>query len=287
MLLLLFPDATEKVLPPSLQQTLTASTMSAAEAIESIRSRIATRAGPQQYMMLRRFLVGASSATEARQALAELYVRIPDEQFDALAQALAPFDGAAFWEQISGPVSRRRTTVVRNAFESLNHGSIDNAITFSTICDRCDFSRNVTKERVEEERSRFLDLWNVGDAITYGDFDAFYRGMTSSTGEDDRAFEILVMRTWNLDKAASSLSAAQAAAAATCAKSLSGGSGTMSKMGRDHPLYKTAGMEYGSTVHQAPPPVQKFNRTGKFTSQEPPPSGSSGFNCSSTKGRFI
>lgn len=255
---------------------------------ESIFAGLRERANAGQFITLRRQLARCSTATAARSALADLFVRIPDEAFDVVVAATSDkaFNGNEFFRAVTSPFPRRRMFAIQVAFDRLKDAATG-MLPAATLHARCDMSRNVPRDRRDEARAEFLSLIDVdGSDLSLDDFEAFYRGFPLSA--DDTGFELHVTRTWNLDVPDHLLTTAQSTAATKGGFSPnSTASSSASSAGRSHPLYQTSNAVCGAGLDKAFPPVTKFNRTGEFTKKEPLPQPSSGLNTAKTVGRFM
>eukprot|EP00758_Cryptobia_borreli_P013501 Tbor_TRINITY_DN5840_c0_g1::TRINITY_DN5840_c0_g1_i14::g.5976::m.5976 len=219
---------------------------------------------------------------------------IPDEDFALIIKAFdAEGHGISIDEfliGIRGPLSLRRKTAIEAAYyriDSDHKGYID--INDMKAC--LDVSRHPNviagrsspEEMVNKYLSNFDNPTNPDGIVTFEDFINYYVGVSSNM-ESDEHFELLMIRTWALDRPSKSLVNVN-----TAVRSITGGRGLESDGGisrKNHPLYQSTSMSYGSTIDKHKMGVM-HNRPGAFTKNAPPCGGSTGLNFGSTKKTYM
>lgn len=321
---------------PSANGTQTAASIpSPTDAFTEIRTKVLQRYGKIGLKSVGQLLrsmdtdhSGSLDAEELRSGLREgLGVCISDPDFARIVRSLdtngdGRIDLREMIAGLRGPIPNRRRNVIEQAFRRLdvnNNGVIDvNELAASYDVSRHPdvLARRATNVQVAE---KFLSEWdNQPDSlVTAEEFINYYVGVSETVPQDDQ-FELLLIRSWALDRpsnASSALAANRSSASGQDGVSSrynanhgvppppkgNSPNGTVSSSGtntigyitedgaiarREHPLYQTAMMEYGKTAgqHRHEP---HHHLPGGFTKNAPPFSAGSGLNTSVTRSKVI
>lgn len=223
----------------------------------------------------------------------------------------------------------RRSMVVNRAFEKLlavrdlmsSEGKKDKqrSIPFSVLAKCFSARRHPATERLGlaiEDRTnlileisdRFLKMWGGEDVVSAEEFRAFYAGVSGIYDQEhprpragtpaallfDQGFELLLVRSWDLDlppeevvfgvaTQTSAVEQLQRSAAAE-AISVKGHHKELKDGHTPHPLYQTSTSIYGKECTKgAEHSLKKFNLNGHFTNGMPRPSPGSSLNTSTTR----
>ena len=226
-------------------------------------------------------------------------------------------------------LANRRRNVIEQAFKRLDPEgagyvelfALQSA--FDTARHPDVIARRATPEQAAAKfLSAFSDAQHPTGLVSVEEFVNYYVGVSATVPADDQ-FELLLIRSFALDRpsnATMALAAARGSASGqdgvssrynanhgvpplpkSNASSLASGSGSPRSLGnntigvitedgaiarRDHPLYVTSMMAYGSTSsqHRHDP---HHHRPGGFTKNAPPFSAGSGLNTATTRSRVI
>lgn len=244
-------------------------------------------------------LAGSPNITEAREALADLSARMPDEAFELMVQAkVTPADLIA---AICLSLSVSRRVVVDAAWASLcQRIGVPSSSNLKGVAVPTGYLRS------QYDASRFVEVKNGStteatcladfaaafpDGVTdvsYEEFAALCTGVSLMRPDDDKNYQLHIVRAWNLDRANVSPAAAEAAAALLAERSIKK-TGNES-LGRNHPLYQTSSSRIGVGASEgATKAVVQYHRAGRFTKENPSPSPSAGLNCAPVRsgGRYM
>jgi hypothetical protein len=247
-----------------------------------LRNSLIERWGANGLRLARQQLREADSHAELRKGLAALGVRLADEDFETVAAAFAPGD---LVNRIIGQLSARRKLIVEEAYKRLCVASGSDVADVDAMYRHFDPSRfpEVTsnKKTADECISDIVDAFsfetNPDGTVSFHEFADYYCGV-AGTVADDKDFERLVLRSWNLDRPATVTRDQLEMTATRIPKSTAG---------RDHPLYQPASTLVGKNLQQAFDVPRAHNRHGAFTKHAPPPAPSSSLNTASTRSRVL
>jgi hypothetical protein len=241
-----------------------------AAVMKQIRAQLAAAHGHKGMLLAAVVLRDAATAAECRRGLAHLGVRIGDEAFDAVEAA----HGDALAAAVCGSLEKRNVVVDMGWARVAGDGAME--VTVARLFEQYDTARH---ERVDATVTvtSFAECWDELTApegvVSKENFTAYYIGV-SLTVAADRDFQLLVMRSWNLDRPAAVVELAAASATLAAQSAMTG---------RKHALYHTSSNSIGTNLEQAFEPTMKNNRAGHFTKHAPPPAPTSGMNTSTTR----
>lgn len=240
-------------------------------------------------------LAASKNIEEAREALADLSARMPDEAFEMMVESqitVATLIGA-----ICLSLSVTRRVVVDAAW-----GSLCQRIGVTANPKGCAVPPGFLREQYDA--SRFVEVKNgstteqhcladFADAfpdeandVSYEEFASLCTGISLNRPSDDKQYQLHIVRAWNLDRASVSPAASEAAAALMAERTAK----KESSLGRNHPLYQTTQSKIGQGASEgATRAVIEFHRAGRFTKENPSPSPSAGLNCAPVRhtGRYM
>jgi Ca2+-binding EF-hand superfamily protein len=272
--------------------------MTEVHAIKSLRDRLLSRFGKNglralgRYMLLDRPAAASDaqqmSPAELRSSLREFGLILSDEDYAAIVLAVDPkqtglIAPADFFRLLRGSIRPRQITVIKAAFRRLDHDGTG-IISLDTLREYYQTGRHpaVLIHHLSQEQAadKFLSNWtgetNPDLVVTEEEFFNYYAGV-SYRFRDDTEFELLLTRSWSLDRP-TNLSRQEELLRQTQT--------AISKFGTAHPLYQTSAKLYGKDLEQAFKPETRYNKAGAFTKKEPPPSPSCSLNTSMTRNRY-
>ena len=270
------------------------------QAFDRLRHKIVERhgkAGIRLAVNAARSAPDVFDAASVRENLRANGVWIPDEDFDVMVAASQPdgvFDINRFVKGLIGDIGSRRVNVLQVLWERLDP-SQNLIVPIETFLGSYDVQRHPdVKSNRRPAADVAADFFAIFDddsteaqqrIVSKESVFAYYSGVSLLTERNDD-FELLIARSFALDRPKGAAGAA-GALGGSLYDSSSKQKSLNSTMGRAHPLYQTSASVIGSVpegtpVHQ----VDKSHfRTGDFTKNAPPPSGASGMNTSTSRGR--
>lgn len=273
------------------------------QAFDRLRRKIVERHGKSGI----RIAVNASrSASDVldpscvRESLRANGVWIPDEDFELMVAASQPdgvFDVNRFVKGLIGDIGSRRVNVLQVLWERLdpNHNLM---VPIEVFLGSYDVQRHPdvksNRRPAADVAADFFAIFEDNSIeaqqriVSKESLFAYYSGVSLLTERNDD-FELLIARSFALDRPKGAAGGALGGSSGSLYESalLSKQKALGSTMGRAHPLYQTSASVIGSVPEGTPvPEVDKSHfRTGEFTKHAPPPSGASGMNTSTSRGR--
>jgi len=221
--------------------------------------------------------VRRSDPESVRSSLRDCGVFLPDQAFAQFVAQYAQKDGTvhigALVSQVIGKLNPHRQLVLDALFDHLGLNR-SGEMAKSALYRAYDASRHPDVLAGRRSAMEVTDTFMApfGEVVSRDDIAAYYSAVSDLT-PTDKAYDLLLVRSWSLDRPKSGLSDSL---------ELTNSSTMRTTENTPHPLYQTSASVIGSRSTGCTA-ERSFNRTGAFTKHAPTPKPGTSLNTGTTR----